>query len=178
MNRIFKASNVVAAWLLICGFTLAARAGDLTAGLLRCEYQVNPLTVDTRHPRLFWIVTSPARGAKQTAYQILVASSPQSLAADQGDLWDSGKVASDETTQIEYRGCPLASEAECFWKVRVWDTQNRPSAWSQVAQWTMGLLKPEDWRASWICADYDAANCHTMDSRPSARRRTGSVIFS
>lgn len=121
---------------------------------LRCEYRTDPMAVDTVRPRLSWVVASPARGARQSAYQILVASSAQTLAADQGDRWDSGKVSSDETTQIEYAGAPLVSGADCFWKVRSWDAADQPSAWSAPARWTMGLVQPQDWRARWIRADY------------------------
>jgi hypothetical protein len=122
----------------------------LSPAYLRCDYVINPLGVDSPNPRLFWTVESKERGQKQTAYQILVASSPALLKQDQGDLWDSGKVASDETTQIPYAGQPLKSSQEVFWKVRVWDANERASAWSKPAHWTMGLLNPGDWQAKWI----------------------------
>ena len=130
-----------------------AKAGNLTAENLRCEYQTNPLAIDAARPRLSWTLSSLTRGARQTAYQILVASSRQTLAADRGDLWDSGKVSSAETIQVEYGGRPLASVEGCFWKVRSWDAADRPGEWSDAGRWTMGLLKPEDWRAAWIHAD-------------------------
>ena len=130
---------------------------DLTVSSLRCEYLPNPLAVDAARPRLSWVLSSSARGARQCAYQILVASSRQKLAADQGDLWDSGKVLSDESIQIEYGGKSLASGVDCFWKVRSWDAADKPSAWSEPARWTMGLLKPEDWQASWIHAEFTNA---------------------
>jgi alpha-L-rhamnosidase len=72
------------------------------------------LAVDAARTRLSWTLSSSARGAQQSTYQILVASSPQKLAADQSDFWNSSKVLSDETTQIEYDGKPLASGADCF----------------------------------------------------------------
>lgn len=86
----------------------------------------------------------------QTAYQILVASSPNLLAEDKGDLWDSGKVPSDASSQIVYSGSPLVSRERCFWKVRTWDRNGTPGEWSQAALWTMGLLQPADWSAKWI----------------------------
>jgi len=129
--------------------------GGLTVVGLRCEYRTDPLAVDAARPRLYWTLASPVRGAMQSAYQILVASSAQALAADQGDWWDSGKVASDESTQIEYAGKPLGSGADCFWKVRAWDTAGQASAWSAPSRWKMALLKQEDWQASWIRADFD-----------------------
>ncbi len=128
----------------------ASSRGGLTPVELRCEYYVNPLGVDVPQPRLFWKLASKQRGQYQTAYQILVASTPELLAKDTGDLWDSGKVVSDETTHIKYAGRPLKSSQQAFWKVRVWDKHGRASAWSKPASWTMGLLDDNDWKASWI----------------------------
>jgi hypothetical protein len=127
-----------------------SRRSDLVVDDLRCEYALNPMGVDVRAPRLFWKLKSDIGGARQTAYQILVGSSRDSLDRDQGDLWDSGRVASDETTHIPYAGKPLASTQRVVWKVRVWDGHARLSPWSAAASWTMGLLEPTDWTARWI----------------------------
>ncbi|MGC9941566.1 MAG: family 78 glycoside hydrolase catalytic domain [Verrucomicrobiota bacterium] len=107
--------------------------------------------IDAVNPRLSWIITSDQRNERQKAYRILVASSPELLALDKGDLWDTGKVSSDETAQIVYHGRPLASREACYWKVRIWDKNGR-SAWSPVAYWSMGLLQSGDWTAKWIGA--------------------------
>ncbi len=135
--------------LLIAGFAVHA---ELVPADLRCDYAVNPLGVDSQPPRLFWKVNSEERGQKQTAREILVASSAKLLAQDQGDLWDSGKVDSDETIQIDYAGSPLHSWQTVFWKVRVWDMNGKVSDWSEPAQWTMGVLADADWHAQWIGA--------------------------
>jgi len=120
---------------------------------LRSEYRVNPLGIDVAKPRLSWVLEDDERGQKQTAYQILVASTPEILAKDQGDLWDSGKISSDQSIQVEYGGKPLESRAACHWKVRVWDAEGEVSNWSAPALWTIGLLKSEDWQAQWIGFD-------------------------
>ena len=122
---------------------------------LRCEYLVNPLGIDAQKPRLSWKMENSgqkpeARGQKQTAYQILVSSTPELLAKNQGDLWDSGKVMSDATSQIEYGGKPLQSRQQCFWKVKTWLAVGNATAASKPASWEMGLLKPDDWKAKWI----------------------------
>lgn len=130
-----------------------AEPGRLIPSRLRCEYRVDPLGIDVLRPRLSWIVSSRDRVQRQTAYRVLVATSPDSLAGDRGDLWDSGRVSSRETAQVEYEGKPLTSRAHCHWKVRVWDRDGNPSAWSLPALWTMGLLEPADWRAKWIGFD-------------------------
>ena len=128
---------------------LAAGPG-LTPVQLRCEYLVNPVGLDELQPRLSWAVESDQRGQKQTAYRILVASDEARLRNDRSDLWDSGKVASNETTGIVYGGKALNSRQRCFWKVKVWDKDGKVSAWSEPAMWSMGLLKPKDWTAQYI----------------------------
>jgi hypothetical protein len=141
---------------LLAGFFVLALAPSIfaatTAGELRCNYAVNPLGVDSPNPRLFWELESSVRGQRQTAYQILVASSGKNLAHDNGDLWASGKVVSDETVQIPYAGAALKSSQQVFWKVRVWDQDGKVSAWSKPAVWTMGVLQNSDWQAQWINA--------------------------
>ena len=130
---------------------------------LRCEYRSNPCGIDVQEPRLSWLMETAGqmtevRGQKQAAYQVLVASTPGLLATDRGDLWDSNKVASDQSIQVEYAGKPLESRVVCHWKVRVWDKDGKPSAWSAPALWSMGLLKPEDWQAKWIKAEGDGTS--------------------
>ncbi len=130
----------------------AEDAVALHAAELRCEYLVDPLGINETAPRLSWVDESARRAERQSAYQILVASNADGLDRDAGDRWDSGKVASDETTQIAYAGKGLTSRAAAFWKVRVWNREGQPSAWSAPARWTMGLLSPADWQAKWIDA--------------------------
>lgn len=133
--------------MVIPGLSVGA---DVKPVALRAEYLIHPQGLDTASPRLQWRLESTRRGVRQTAYQILVASSEQRLARGVGDLWDTGKVTSDATTQIAYTGKPLVSGQRCHWKVRSWDERGRASAWSEPAHWSMGLLRPEDWQAEWI----------------------------
>ena len=135
---------------LFIGFICPCQA-KLTVDNLRCEYQNDPMGIDVVKPRLSWIPRSDERGQKQTAYQVVVASTLENLKQEKGDLWDSGRIDSDQTIHVEYTGKPLETKMRCFWKVRVWDKQNHPSPWSKTASWTMGLLKPSDWgNAKWI----------------------------
>jgi alpha-L-rhamnosidase len=143
-------------WLAVlaaCCFLELPCQAAVSVEQLRCEYRTAPLGLDAAKPRLSWVIKDDKRGQKQAAYQVLVASKPELLAKDQGDLWDSGKVASDQDIQVEYQGQPLASRMQCYWKVRVWDKDGKATAWSQPALWTMGLLQPADWRAKWIGLD-------------------------
>jgi hypothetical protein len=148
-----------ALFLLLTAGTATPAKAALSPANLRCDYAVNPLGVDAPNPRLFWTVASSQRSQKQTAYEILAASSPELLAQDKGDLWNSGKVATDETIQIPYAGRTLESSQPVFWKVRVWDANGNRSAWSCPAGWTMGILKPSDWNAKWIAG---ATNWETV----------------
>jgi alpha-L-rhamnosidase len=125
-------------------------ASAVTVADLHCEYRVEPYGIDALRPRLAWKLKSAGRAQKQEAYQVLVASSPLVLAESRGDLWDSGKVASGQSIQIVYAGKALVSGQRCYWKVRVWDRDRKPSPWSAPSRWTMGLLNPQDWKANWI----------------------------
>jgi len=116
---------------------------------LRCEYAASPLGIDVREPRLSWVLESDRRGERQTAYQVLVASTPEELAADRGDLWDSGRRESEESAFVAYAGSALTSRQRAHWKVRIWDRDKAPSAWSTPAFFEMGLLAAADWTASW-----------------------------
>jgi alpha-L-rhamnosidase len=138
------AQNVASA-----GEAVAAGLG-LTPTQLRCEYLVNPPGIDEERPRLSWVVESGQRGQRQTAYQILVASDEGLLRQDRGDLWDSGKAPSDQTTGIVYGGKTLASQQRCCWKVKVWDKDGKASAWSERATWALALLHAGDWKAQYI----------------------------
>ncbi len=143
--RIFFAATA----MTICFMVPSVQAETLAPVGLRCEYRVTPQGLDEAQPRLSWRVESSARGASQTAYQTLVASSAERLKTNSGDLWDSGKVAGGQTVNVRYAGQPLRSGQACFWKVGVWDGDDKPH-WSAATSWTMGLLRPEDWQADFI----------------------------
>ena len=137
---------------------------------LRCEYRLNPLGLDVVAPRLSWALESADRGQTQRAYHVLVADSVAALAADQGTLWDSGRVESGRSAQVGYAGAPLLSEQRCWWKVRVWDQAGHTTGYSEPAYWQMGLLSPSDWQAQWISLDTGSENEMGMRPAPYLRR--------
>lgn len=138
--------------LVLCCLCSANRcpAMDMKVSHLKCEYRVNPLGIDAPQPRLSWVAESTTRGQRQTAYQILAATAPKILSSGQADLWDSGKVAADRMPLVAYGGKPLRSGQRVYWQVRVWDSRDKSSAFSQPAWWEMALLAPGDWQAKWI----------------------------
>jgi alpha-L-rhamnosidase len=117
---------------------------------LRCEYLKDPIGIDAARPRFQWIVEDSRRGEIQTAYQIVVATSPAALGRNEGNAWDSGRVASASNSQIVYAGKPLASGQRYYWKARWWDREGNASPYSTASYFEMGLLAPSDWRAQWI----------------------------
>jgi alpha-L-rhamnosidase len=135
---------------------------------LRTEYADEPLGVDEAAPRFSWLLRAattdrptpsgePGAGevgeaaARQSAYQVVVASDVETLRAGQGEVWDSGRVDSDQTNQVEYGGAPLRSATRYVWAVRVWDGVGQVSDWSEPASFETGLLNPDDWGgARWI----------------------------
>ncbi len=145
--------------LLVLAVAPAARAA-VTVERLRCEYAENPLGLEVARPRLFWQLRSAGRGERgqrQTAYQVIVASSDANLVAGRGDLWDSGKVASDQSVHVVYAGRPLGSGQRAYWKVRVWDKDGRETGFSRPAFFEMGLPVPSDWQGvRWIGAATNA----------------------
>ena len=139
--------------ILLCVFVHPLFA-KLSPAKLTCEYLTDPAVVDVVNPRLAWInkAVDGDRGQKQTAWQIRVASSKDNLTDP--DLWDSGKVESEQSNRIEYHGESLISRQECWWQVRVWDRDGVVSEWSEPGFWRMGLLNPTDWKAEWIGAPW------------------------
>ena len=135
---------------------------------LACENLINPMGVDITNPRLSWVNTArdKERGQLQTAWEIRVASTKERLLTGDADLWSSGKVMSDQSINIPYRGKSLVSRQDCWWQVRVWDVNDKVSDWSDPAFWSMGLLDSEEWKAQWIGAPWQGEEPLTKPLSP------------
>ncbi|PRY45541.1 alpha-L-rhamnosidase [Spirosoma oryzae] len=136
-------------WLWLGLFSLKAQ-NAISATALRCENLTNPTALETTKPRLSWQLSGADRGLLQQSYHILVASSAEKLARNEGDLWNSGVVSTDQSIWIPYGGQTLTSRASYFWKVQIVTTNGLTSDWSQPATWTMGLMQASDRTAQWI----------------------------
>ena len=124
--------------------------GAVTPIHLTCEYLINPMGVDVKHPRLSWQLEARQRGQVQSACRIMAASSMEALQKEEELLWDTGKFFSVETLHIPYGGPGLISGQRLFWKVRCWDGEDRPGRDSEHASLEMGLLEKKDWDGGWI----------------------------
>jgi alpha-L-rhamnosidase len=134
---------------LFLATTISARAELVPLGL-GCDGMTDPLAA-TAAPRLSWRLDSSARGQAQSSWQILVASSAELLAKDQGDLWDSGKTVSGRTLSAAYAGSVLSPGKRYHWKVRCWDGRDVASSWSKPAVMEIAPLAPGGWHgARWI----------------------------
>ena len=130
--------------IILLALPLWLKAADVSVTGLRTEQMVDPMGLDTAVPRMSWRLESSQRNVMQTAYRILVASSPELLAQDKGDLWDSGKVESDASVWIPYQGKRLKSNQRVYWKVRSY-TNRGETEWSEPARWGMGPLGEIHW---------------------------------
>jgi alpha-L-rhamnosidase len=151
--------------------TSSSIRAKVTCTHLRCEYLTDPLAVDAERPRLSWVIESDERDVHQNLYRILVAGSAAALSEDRGDLWDSRRVRSADSNQVEYDGKPLASGQEVFWKVQVWTRGNKACEFSEPASWRMGVLKAADWKAKWIAAPGDLPTGDPSPALPSPMLR-------
>ena len=117
---------------------------------LKCDALVNPLGIDSKEPRLSWQLRDGRFEARQTAYEIQVASNPALLEVGKPDVWDSGRVESDQSAGVSYAGPALIAEKRYFWRVKVWDKDGKPYPASDASWWETGLLDAREWRGKWI----------------------------
>ena len=136
------------AWFARAQYDPPAGERVVTAADLRCGYAVDPLGIDEAAPRLTWGWRSARRGARQAAFQVLVARTRDRLMPGRADLWDSGRV-DDCRSAVSYGGAPLPSATRCFWSVRGWDQHGAATAFSAPASFEMGLLSRAEWRGRW-----------------------------
>jgi alpha-L-rhamnosidase len=148
MRRVQKYLAICLLISILYSCTTGKHAGLVVNGLT-VEGRDTLLGSDILKPRFSWKTQSGERNLRQTAYQVLVASSPDILQKGTGDLWDSQLVETDSSLNIPYNGKPLTSYQSCYWKVKV-VTNAGHEAWSEPAYWSIGLLDTADWQAKWI----------------------------
>ncbi|UCH13996.1 MAG: hypothetical protein JSV22_12935, partial [Bacteroidales bacterium] len=99
--------------IILAGIVLFSGQPDMPEEVhltnLRCEMLVNPEGIDIPNPSLSWEISSDRRNTVQTAYQVIVASTPEKLTSGEGDLWNSGIVKSNRSVHVAYGGASLKS---------------------------------------------------------------------
>jgi alpha-L-rhamnosidase len=138
------------ALLLIVVLSCQTLFAQIQVSNLLCENLSNPLGLDARQPRFSWQLTSNNRNTMQTAYVLRLGQDRSSLTKGKDLAWSTGKINSDSSVHVMYKGSPLRSGVKYFWQVRVWDNFGKASAWSLPASFQMALLSPADWKANWI----------------------------
>jgi len=133
---------------------------------LKCEYKTNPTGIDEKHPRFSWITEYDGYGSSQTSYRILVATSIQNLFLELGDVWDSNKVQSSDSTQIQFAGNLLHSNKTYYWQVMVWNENDEPSSWSEPVKFSTGLFEKNEWQAKWIAHIFREEPEHSINFQP------------
>ncbi len=132
-------------------FSCTKNPGDLLVENLKCEYKKNPVGIEAINPRLTWQVITSELSGSQKAYQLFAGTDSMEVIKETGNIWNSGKITSAQSLNILFQGETLESGKKYFWKVKVWDENNRVSPWSEIATWEMGLLSKSNWDgAQWI----------------------------
>jgi alpha-L-rhamnosidase len=134
--------------------SLPAAAQQAAAGVgpveLRVDEMKTPLGIDDAAPRFSWQLADTARGAKQTAYEVQVASEAAALNKGNADVWSSGRIKLGESLNVRYAGPALQPSTRYFWRVKVWGAEGKPYRASAIGWWETGLMKQEAWTANWI----------------------------
>jgi len=117
---------------------------------LRVDNLKNPLGTDDPAPKFSWQLRGQEPGAKQTAYEVLVASSPELLAQGKADVWDSGRVVSEQSLNVRYGGPVLKPSTRYLWCVKLWGADGKLYRAGEQAWFENGLMSQDAWKAQWI----------------------------
>ena len=109
-----------------------------------------PLGIDDAAPRFSWQLMDATRGARQTAYRVLVATQADLLKNGNSDVWDSGKITSGQSLNVKYAGPALKPSTRYWWRVEAWSADGKAYPASAAEWWETGLLGQDAWRADWI----------------------------
>jgi len=142
--------KVAATFFAILFINLLNAASPLKPVRLTCEYIKNPLGIDTKKPRLSWLLESKERDQIQTGYELIVSNNPGDIQKGKGNIWQTGKIISNQNIQVEYAGSELKSFTKYYWRIRVFDKNNEPSEWSEINSFETAMLNSTDWKANWI----------------------------
>jgi len=146
-----KNFSLVLILLAVSAILSCTKEADLTVDSLTCNFRENPMGVDLPAPLFGWKIKSSERNIMQSAYRVVVTENPDEVEEDNGTLWDSGKIDSGQSVNVQYEGSKLKPGKRYFWKVKIWDEDGRESLWSEINWWQTGLFSEKDWQgARWV----------------------------
>jgi alpha-L-rhamnosidase len=148
VKSVLRIAKMTGTCLLLFAWSAAAQSAKPVK--LECESLITPLGMDTAKPQLSWKIQDSRSGARQTAYQIQVASKAELLSGGKGDVWDSGRVESTNSQGVIYGGPAFEPSKRYYWRVLVWDKDGKAGAPSEPSWWETGLLQQANWKAKWI----------------------------
>lgn len=146
----------------------AVAAGGQPTGLT-----VNGLATPTdleASPRFGWQLPL----GMQSAYQVRVATT-----AGGDEVWDSGKVESNEQSNAPYGGPELDKSERYHWQVRTWDADDTASAWSDSTWFGTGAGSTwGDAKSIWAPAGkYANWTDYTLETKFTIVQNSASVTF-
>ena len=130
---------VLLSWLT----QVTLQASNVRIVKLLTEYELQPMGVETQHPRFSWQMSAAegSAGCRQTACQIQVKDKSGR------QLWDSGRMDTSESLNIRYDGERLSPACHYDWTVTVWDEDGQPH---EAASWfETGLMAKNEQDAAW-----------------------------
>ncbi|WP_462253533.1 family 78 glycoside hydrolase catalytic domain [Ferruginibacter sp.] len=163
-------------FILILLLAVKSFAQQIIISNLQCDHKINPLAINTASPHFSWQLQSAQRNVLQTAYRILVADKMELLQKDRGNIWDSKKINSNQSTQILFKGIKINAATKYFWKIQVWDNKNT-TVWSEPANFTTGLFTEKEWsNAKWIGYEEMPDSLYTVPGvhSPEIKKKLGS----
>ena len=152
----FKILGIFLVTMLIFSCESHSETNTLAFEKTTTDYKINPTVLENEKPQFSWVINADGFNRSQTAYHILVATDEELLNETDADSWNSKKVESSSSTFVDYTGATLQPMQTYYWKVKIWDENGTPSNWSEIQQFTMGLMGENQWsNAKWITLNAD-----------------------
>jgi len=160
VSQLYRTIHVCGTLFALSSIAWGATAIDTKPFGLKCDSLVEPLGIDSPNPVLSWRLQDNTWGAKQTAYEIMVSSKADASGVKAADVWDSGRIVSEQSAGVPYAGPPLEAQKRYYWRVKVWDKQGKTYPISVSSWWEMGLLTSAAWKGKWI--SYESPELHSI----------------
>lgn len=134
---------------ILIGLSNCSVSENLRIERVLTEERENPMGINTLTPSFSWQLRSNGHDVVQTAYRIVVGTTPDLSKPDE-IRWDSDWVSTEQSLHNAYIGDELQAGTTYYMQVQVKDNQDN-TAESTVQCFHTGLLTTADWGgAQWI----------------------------